>query len=310
VIGIIEEENLRVGNKYIAASFKLLNRPSFKTDVKDSPRIFRVNGISPEYDSIIAISNTSFPNFVNYAVERTSEAANKLSPRLGKHILRPSTTGYAGTQSYAIWPRQQPISNNKFLRRAQLQTINKGVFQWLCDLSKYTQNPVNSGEELNKWYIDPLMFLLRQECISNDIKRITSETLRSIETSVFRPVSVLQHGDFWYGNVLLKRYWPFSLKSPSYFYVIDWSGANINGYPFIDGLRYFLSIGIGDPALKNRLNIYSDVTEVKIKEVLYYTCAYIGYLGVNRNEFPLDRYLDLAKKLFRKASVISKGMLS
>lgn len=305
IVDIVEVENQKMLNKYDISSLKPLSKPTFKGDVKDSASIFIIDGIEPEDDSIITVSNYQFPNFVNEAVEKTNAAATKLVPRLAKHILRPSTTGYYGIQSYAFWPRHTAISKKKILKRVQLQTIHNRVFQWLCDVTITSQLPVESDEELTSQYIAPLTYLIDQDFVPSAIKRIASDTLRLVETNDFRPVSILQHGDFWYGNVLLERNWPFSLKSPISFFIIDWAGVNIHGYPYIDQLRYLMSVSQRNRVIAHNLFRYSNACDLPMRDILNYACCYAGYLGMNRNEFPLERYLKLIDTLILQASSFS-----
>jgi len=308
IIDIVEQENQKFRNKYNTSSLAPLHKPTFKDSVKDSPSIFRIDGNNPEDDSIITISNRQFPNFVNEAVEKANSVAAKLTPQLSKHILRPASTGEYGAQSYAFWPRHVAISNKKHLRYVQIRTVNSRVLQWLCDVTATTQLPVELGEKLTNQYINPLTFLISENYVSSAIKRVASDTLKSIEATQFRPVSVLQHGDLWYGNILLERSWPVSLKSPISFFIIDWGGANIYGYPYVDQLRYSMSLETRDGVISRYLNRYSSECNLSIRDMVSYICAYAGHLGMNRNEFPLDRYLKLIDTLILKASYISSSV--
>ena len=304
-IDIVELENQKSETKYDPGSLAALDRKNPGKEVEDSPAIFTIDGFRPEDDSIAIVSNEQFPNFVNEAVVKTNAAAKRLDQRLSRPVLCPTTTGNYGVQSYAFWPRHRPISNNRILKRVQILNLYQRAFQWLCDVAKTTQLPVEAGEELAKQYKDPLSFLLKEDYIPDAIKGIASDTLAELESGIFQPVSILQHGDFWYGNILLDKSWPFSLNSPSSFFLIDWGGANIHGYPYVDALRYLMSVGKRGSAMSHYLNLYSNNSGLSIKDISRYICAYAGFLGMHRNEFPLDRYLKLVDTLIVTASNFS-----
>ena len=301
---IVKLENQKRENKYDLGSLAVLDRQNLNNEVDDSPGIFRVDGFRPEDDSIIIISNDQFPNFVSEAVEKAKAAAKNLEHRLRNHVLSPTITGHCGLHSYAFWPRHMAISDNRILKRFQILTVYQRTFQWLCDVAKTTQASVEPGEELTRQYTDPLTFLINQEYVPDAIKGIASDTLAALEDNSFHPVSILQHGDFWYGNILLEKSWPFPLNSPRSFFIIDWGGANIHGYPYVDQLRYLMSVGKRDKAIAHYLNLYSNRSDLSIEDILSYVCTYAGYLGMNRNEFPLDRYLKLIDSLLLRASFI------
>ncbi len=308
LVSLVEQENRKSSGKYDVESLKPLGKPTFKDDVRDSPGFFTVDGVDSQSDSIIIVSNKQFPDFVNETVEKTSEASAKLVPELSKHILFPLATGTYGTQSYVFWPRQQPISNKRLTKRVQLMTVNSRVYQWLTDVTMTTQVSVVSGEELNNQFKVPLAFLINQESVPGEIKRSASETIRLLDAAEISPVSILQHGDFWYGNILLERSWPFSLKSPVSFFIIDWGGANMAGYPYIDQLRYLMSMRQQDHVIARNLTKYSDECGIPVRDIMCYICAYAGYLGMNRNELPFDRYLKLIENLFHKAEIFSNSV--
>lgn len=304
---IVLLENNKNGNKYDLDSLRSLRRQNLNTEVGDSSAVFRVDGFSPADDSIIIISNNRFPNFVSEAVGRTVLVAKKLESQLSERVLSPSVAGTHGLQSYAFWPRHMAIADNRVLKRIQILSVYKGVFQWLGDMAQTTRLPVSLGEDLKRQYTDPLTYLINQDFISAAIKGIATQVLSAMQDNTFRPVSVVQHGDFWYGNILLEKSWPLPLHTPKPFFIIDWAGANVHGYPYVDPLRFLMSIGKRDNEILHFLDLYGTKCGLPINDVLSYVCAYIGHLGMNRNEFPLDRYLKLIDTLIGKASYVSKS---
>ncbi len=149
--------------------------------------------------------------------------------------------------------------------------------------------------------------MLNDRVFSSEIQTQTAAALAALETGAFKPTNVIQHGDFWQGNILLNRGWPLKGCQDESFSIIDWGGANLKGYPYIDLLRFSLSIPRGKAVTKKRLIKYSRFCGFSVEEILYYVCAHIGHLGLNRHEFPLDRYVRSMEDLFATVSRLNLG---
>ena len=63
-----------------------------------------------------------------------------------------------------------------------------------------------------------------------------------------------------------------------------------------------MSIEQRDSVMSYYLNLYSSKSGLPLKDIVNYVCAYLGQLGMNRNEFPLDRYLKFIDTLILNAS--------
>ena len=302
VHAIVEQENRKNPNRYKADSLRRLDRESNGTDVDDSPDIYRIDGISEIDDSIVMVSNSQFPDFVSGVVDKVNAVMASLDSRLGEKVVCPSASGTSDRQSYAFWPRHQPISENRLVKRVQIMSVQQNVYQWLCEVSRQTRDEVRSDEVIASRYRVPLSFLIDQDYVPDTVKKIAEHSLNELESSRFEPVSILQHGDFWYGNILLGRSWPFSPASLGSFHVIDWGGADTRGYPYVDQLRFLMSLGKRDSQIETCLDRYSDTSGILLKDIVNYVCSYAGFLGMNRNEFPLNRYLKLVDTLLSRAS--------
>ncbi len=86
------------------------------------------------------------------------------------------------------------------------------------------------------------------------------------------------------------------------FSVIDWGAANLKGYPFVDLLRYALSTTKNETRIRKNLHAYSRRSDVSLKLLPNYVCASIGWLGLHRNNFPMERYVSSSEELFSTAS--------
>ena len=305
---LVERENQKTGNKYDLESLSILPNCKKEEQVKDGSIVLKINGIDSENNSILTISNEKFPLSVAHTVDKIDGLLESLDPWLSRHILQPSETGNHAHQSYAFWPRHRPISNSRVFRRIQIMSVHRKVICWISNIAKMSRRPVDTPQQLELQYLEPLRFLTEQAQIPEAIKQLARDTLKSVETGTFNPVSVVQHGDFWYGNVLLDKSWPYSLSSATPFYIIDWGGSNLTGYPFIDLLRYLESIGSEEERTNRYLVAYAKKCDILLEDIQHYACAYVGYLGLNRGEFPLQRYLILVGNLIEMSMNCAKSI--
>lgn len=300
---IIEQENRVSGNKYDVNSVSLLSHTAPGVQVRDSGVVFLVDGVNTDDDAVLTVANEQFPASVSESVKKIDSLVAKLDPGLGRHILQPSSSGKYNQVSYALWSRHRPISGNRILRRIQVISVHGKLVNWISDIGGMSRRPVETQQQLEQQHLEPLRFLIDQASFPDKIKRLAEATLQSITAGIFRPFSVIQHGDFWYGNILLDKSWPCSLRSAIPFLVIDWRGANLSGYPFIDMLRYLESIGTDSNGVTRHILEYGSNCNLSPADILHYTCSYAGHLGLNRDEFPFERYLRLIENLIETSSL-------
>lgn len=301
IVEIVEQAGERLNRGFDTASLSALPRPVYNKDVSDSAGIYTINGKSRRHDSVLFVSNPKHPAFVSEAVAKIALVCKAVSPQIRAAILQPDFHDFFGAQSFAVFPRLQPMSGNKLVRGIQKRHIEKSINGWLGDLSNETIRPVASGGEMQEFYIEPLTYLIDESQISDELRQLARTTLAAIHAQEFQPVCVIQHGDFWLDNILLNRGWPFGGRDGHSFWVIDWGGANLKGYPFIDFLRYALSATRSKKRIADSLNDYCARCGIPPNRLVNYVCANIGWFGLNRNNFPMDRYVSSSEKLYQSA---------
>lgn len=302
IIDIIDIASINLNVRYNIASLSWISRPNFKEQVADAALIFKIKGINGKDDAVFIVSNSDFPDFVQLAAKKAEKISTLVSAEVSSAILHPKFSGSIGKQSFSVYPMLLPISQNRLICAAQKYSIKKSVYKWIADLCISSQRSITSIDDMNEFYIKPLSYICEESQFSDAFRKAAERTMSSIKTKQFIPICCIQHGDFWLGNILLNRDWPKVNAYGNKFSVIDWGGANINGYPFIDLLRYTTSSTRSRPALFRNLQDYSRYCSIPPDKVIDYVCAGIGWLGLNRNEFPFDRYIHLGEKLFSTAS--------
>lgn len=301
IVEIVERVGEGLNRGFDTSSLSALPRPVYKKDVSDSPGIYTINGKSRRHDSVLFVSNPKHPAFVSDAVAKIALVREAVSPQVRAAILQPDFHDLFGTQSFAVFPRLQPMSGNKLIRGVQKRHIENSINGWLGELCRDTIRPVASGGEMQEYYSDPLTYLAGESQISGELRQLARTTLAAISAGEFEPVCVVQHGDFWLDNILLNRGWPFGRRDGLSFSVIDWGGANPRGYPFIDFLRYASSATRSEKRIVNSLNAYCTRCGISQGRLVDYVAASVGWLGLNRNNFPMDRYVSSSETLYQSA---------
>lgn len=292
---IAENISKKLGNTLRVDTATLVGRPSFKGDVADGPRAFLIDGRSRQHDCAVILSNAEFPDFVDNAVRKAGEAKAVLGETLGQAVCMPILADRWNGQFYAVYQRLTRYSTNKYARRAQVLSSDKKIYRWLCDVFEATKNESMDEESRVQNFITPLNSLSADESLTDFIRRSASSLEQKLSDGELRAINCLQHGDFWFGNILFLRaavsvFAPFQRE----FRVIDWAGCQPNGYPGMDALRFSLSaFGAGNAAAK-RLHAFCGATGLGREEFSLSCLCALGWLGSNLDQFPKNRFNDLA----------------
>ena len=304
---IISIASTELNVRYDTASLSWISRPGFKGDVADAAAIFKINGENRSDDAIFIVSNPQHPDFVQAAVDKADQVRARLEPDLARPVLCPRFSGRDEGRSFAVYPVLRPISANPLLGTLQKRLLQKSVTRWIGALCRASRRTLDRAAEIDALFIRPLSYIEGQGRFSKGFREAAAQAAAAIERNEFSPVTCIQHGDFWYGNVLLNGALPLP-GSRARFSVIDWGGARIDGYPFLDSLSFSQSCKRSDTAGRHILRDYAHHAGVPAEHALHYVCAGLGRLGLNRNEFPLNRYIPAAQKHFsRTRDLFARG---
>lgn len=285
------------------SSVRWIKRPDEAHAVADAPYVFSLDGEGGSCDWVVSLSNAAFPDAVAEGRARAEQARGALSEPLAKKILSTVSTGRFETCSFAVYPRLFPFSSNRILCKAQKAVTAPAIIQWLSNVAAETAGPVTSDTELQDVFQAPLSYAATETRFSEALRSASSDALKAVESGRTLPKAVLEHGDFWLGNILLETPQPW-FRMRENFAVIDWGASRQRGYPFIDLLRFVQSAYGDNSRLKKIALVYADAIGVSARDIELYACASIGRLGLERNEFPMDRFIALAESVFVTAQRI------
>lgn len=159
IIDIVETCSSRLGSALEVGTIRAIGSPAFKGSVADTTQAFFVDGRSREDNCVLILSNPQFPETVAQAVTKARDARSLLGPRLGGAVCTPIITGRWDDQSYAVYHCLEGFSTNKHLRRLQIISSERKVFEWLASAYQHTKSECVPGEEQDRNFLVPLRTL-------------------------------------------------------------------------------------------------------------------------------------------------------
>lgn len=275
-----------------------IEKQAFNAEVADSHLLLMIDGLRRENDIVLMISNPLFPEAVSDAVERLCKVHEVLAPRLRRRLHMPLVAGRWEGRSYASFPRLDTLSSRRIQAALERRLVSRHVTSWLAEVALDTRQPV-AVDEVARLFEQPLDYLCQETALSDRL-RDTARCLRSEGLGQLEMVfTVVEHGDFWIGNLLFERHRiPLLASVRGAFRIIDWGGARRDGYAFIDLVRYCMSTRAPE-ARANRRDIerYRRHLGVDPEHIALHVLASLGRLGQARNEFPKERYVHLAGRM-------------
>lgn len=233
--------------------------------------------------SFLKYSDLPERNF-NYAVQ----IKKALGPEVGKIVLEPLFYGRKEGVSFAAWPYCTPISSNKVLKYIQLSRLKPVLFKWMKLSTKLTLNNPDDGELENDFLI-PLTNLLKRKELGEIICNEIYLTIKKLNSGIWKPFFVMAHNDLWLNNILLKEKW---WKE---FVLIDWAGGRLKSYAIYDLVRISRDLNIPQKVFYNELAALCKILECEIEDSKSYLLSSLAHLGMNLDQFPENRYLELTK---------------
>lgn len=302
IVGSVSEA---LGNTLNVSSLRTIARPDGKEDVKDATLAFFVDGKARVDDIVLLLSNPVFPDTVMEDVDKASAIRELLDPEIAQHINRPQKVGTYGQQSYAVYARLDTVSDNKFIRIPQRHRVAPDIVSWSARLAAQTRISRKGTPDFAGYFIDPLQSILEDSDAPEDFRALAGQCLDFVSSADRDFFTTVEHGDFWIGNVLFERKM-FSGLSPILgdFFVIDWRGARLDGYPCKDVVRFCRSLyGAESPRSGALVKSYREALGLCPFEMGLYCILSLGRLGANLEFFPRPRYYALVQEtiLFLRA---------
>jgi hypothetical protein len=294
ILNIVRHVNSQENDSYDSRRLKPVKPPSFKAEVLDNPFVYYLPGVLPENNSILIVSRFNFPSYIERATKIIDNTHNVLANNSAIPVLKPIVHGYHMGVSYALWREHLPISSYRVVRAIQKIWLNPRVFRWLSCLAKESKKNLSSELDISQNCKDPLEFVAGSAVLPSNINTHASQALEYLEAGNWLPFTVIQHSDFWVGNLLLINKETNSSNNEFGFYIIDWAGALLEGAPVFDLVRYCMSMGVSKKRARNEFLRYALAIEIEPRELVYYLVIALGKIGMNLEQFPEKRYVEMS----------------
>jgi hypothetical protein len=276
----------------------LLTKEAVADSAEDAPSRTCIRDKQGRMVAVMAVSSRVDPEQVARSLANAKGAREMLGSDLGNVILEPIAEGTYEGLTFALWPWRRSLSSNRIMAFLQKRRARKRVLAWLREATAVTCRRV-SEDELEAGYRRPLRALAGDEAMPEGLRRAADTGLRRLEDGTWRPYFVLEHGDFWLGNVLYPRgLWSRGTHARG-FVLIDWAGARLQGYPFYDLLRLALSSGLAPAHLRKEALLHCASLGCEPVDAFAYLAAGLGASGLDLGHFPLDRYHAIAETAYR-----------
>ncbi|WP_337174581.1 phosphotransferase [Paludisphaera sp.] len=248
--------------------------------------------------AVLLGSPTRYPDAVEQYIGRSRAAAKALGPELGRVILSPLLEGRASGRSYAILPYNEPMSRNRLVNRLQRAVLTRPLLSWLRRATSATKSgPIAPGS-------DPALTRSLEHVAGvpgmiADARAAAERALRRASSGEWRPRRVLVHGDFWIGNLLIKPVADAGRRPGDRLTIIDWGGSRTDGAGMFDLLQFLGSIGAGPRTLRREVLAHCGTLDCDPADAYSHLALAMGELGQTLNQFPMERYIELAGHHFR-----------
>jgi hypothetical protein len=293
-VTILEERiaaELRATFAQSGISAKLKTR-RLSSAVDDGAAVFTVG--DKHMAAILLVSPPQFPDVVSHEHEKAAKMKRHLGPELGSTILAPLALGKYMGRSYALMPLKKQLSDNRLLWALQRRAIKPSVIAWLRQVQSATKVTESSFDN----YQLALESLAELEGLDEAIKSVANLTLRRLLAGKLSPLSTPMHNDLWKGNILLRSADDRGNKFP--FFVIDWRGSRVDGFPFFDLIRLSMSLRLDRSALRAEIEQVCEILKCQFDDAQGYVAAALGEISLRRDRFPRTAFLEMANRCFEQ----------
>lgn len=277
---------------------RLERHPPAKRVVADDPeKIFVVNRAGAQ-TAFLMRSPAVAPGVVARAVRNAEMARRVLPAELAACVIEPLLEGTDGEgRSFVLWPYYAPLSERRFVFESQRLLVRGRVLRWLEGVTRATARPVDEAG-LEDHFRAPLARAAADERLPAPMRRAADDTLARLARGTWRPHTALMHNDLHLGNVLLRVNTRQVLIEQRSFLVIDWGGAHLAGYPYVDLVAFAYSSRLSARALRRQIELHAEALGGDPLDARPYLLARTGYLGANLEEFPVEVYLHVCANLW------------
>lgn len=283
--------------------FEFLSR---NEEVADGSTVYMLHGIENQSHAVVLCSPPTSPNLIQRSMDRANQAKLMLGSTDRIPILNTLSQGRVRGLSYAVLPYCNALSERRpvwWIQRAFLCPL---IFDWLWHATEATVRDVDSAA-IDRSFAGPLQHLLSIKSLDDQLKEAASRAIERLATGAWVPKYVLMHGDLWKGNILIRPQDRASrrLKMSDRFVIIDWGGSEISGYAIYDLIRLARSMRLSKRNLQREVRRHCELLRCEPADATSYLLTALGFIAMNLENFPADRFLHMAESCYATLAHIS-----
>jgi Phosphotransferase enzyme family len=281
-----------------AGTLRSLIKPTTEARVADATTTFYIDGLARSDDCVLMVSPPDFPDVVGASAEAALSARAQLGGDLGMTVCAPILVDRWQGQSFAIYPRLQAFSQNRMVLHGQKRRAAAAILRWLSAVMDATAVKRTGAAEIEARFLRPLRQLINDDDIPERVRSSVQASLAAVEAGRVQTLTCLQHGDFWFGNIMFDRSSvPGMAPFVQRFKVIDWGSSRTDGYPGIDLVRFLLStFGAGAHSV-HALGRYCEGARSSLADLAVGCLCALGRLGIELDEFPKRNFVGLVSDI-------------
>ena len=250
--------------------------------------------------AFVLVSPAADPAIVARGMLLAAECKSRLGPDAGRVIFKPLLEGHLDVLSYAVLPYWQPMRFGRLRGRLDQWVLRGGLCDWVAKVAELSAEVVPQ-DRLQESFERPLAFVADTESFDPQIRQAARVSMKRLDKGDWRPSYVVMHGDLWQGNVLfapatVEGQW---LPRRDRFFIIDWPGSALRGYPMFDLVRLLMALRLDDKARSAQVARHCQILRCEPVDAVSYLLAALGSIGLNRGHFPLGDYVEMSSSSYR-----------
>jgi|GEM_PF-3319817 hypothetical protein len=267
-------------------------------------------------DYFMLISAVNSPDAIARAVKNICDIKARLTTDFAATLLSPLATGNIDGRSCAVWPRHEPFipSNSLFFGlffKLRRMLHRSSFLDWAFDLCAHTLSGPLDAERIDSGFIQPLRQIETNPIFSEAMRQDAHIAIQRIQNQQWRPMHCVQHDDLWYGNFLfpIRR----NQQDHAKFYVIDWGGAMLNGYPVLDFTRLAIAMECNARSASPHIDRLRKLLDCERIDIAFYVLCAFGEMATRLEHFPEQQFNLLATSTYnaiRDMALDKKASLS
>lgn len=248
---------------------------------------------------VAQLAGETAPAMVARLIDRARGFCAALDAAATAPVLRPAAEGEIDGRSWAVWPWCKPLARTTGTR-LERRRLRDPLHAWLGEVTRQSAHPV-PHDAIEPRFVAPLTRMATRPALSVPVRLAARSALVALDRGAFRPMHVAMHGDLHTGNVLIDTTGAAGRDSGPWaqrFVVIDWGGADADGFPIFDLARLAHSLRTGARHLGASLRAHSRALDCPIEHAPWHLAAAFADLGDHLEYFPVEHYARLADLCF------------